>query len=492
MATAASPESLRDEPASSSGSLLESALAPLASLKLTVALFAFSLLIVLVGTLAQTEMDIWEVKSEYFESYITYVEFNVMMPKSFFPNRPDFSGGLFLPGGALIGLLLIINLASAHVVRFKVRARGSQLAIGLLGMGVGALITAFVIMGGHSKEGIQDVSFFEWKTLWLLLKLSLVVFWFLSVYATIQLVLKRSEEEGGKIVELSLMGTVVGTLTLLIGFLLYQGSDAALGDSSMRILWQLIQGLLCGVSLLFGAVYLFNQRAGIVVMHLGVALLMISELLVSLAAVEQQMTISEGETTSFAQDIRTTEIAFVAQGEPKNKTIVVPRRYLEKSARSGARISDPKLPVDLVVLDYYKNSDLTRGQPGSDNQATAGAGQYLVAKDLRAAGGAESSGGVDFPSVYVEFFEKTSGDSLGVYLLSLMLSVQDFEDTLSLPNGDDYSISLRFKRSYKPYSVTLLETNRVNYEGTMKAKSYDSVVRIKTLAMRTSLKSESG
>ena len=248
MATAASPESIGDDRAATGDSVfqvLEWVLSPLASLKLTVVLFAFSLVIVLVGTLAQSEMNIWEVKSQYFESYVTYVEFNVLMPKSFFPNRPDYSGGMFLPGGALIGLLLIINLISAHVIRFKVRARGNQLVVGLLGMAVGCLITAFVIMGGHSKEGIQDISFLDWSTLWLMLKISLVLFWFLSVYALIQLIVKLKDDEH-KIVELSMVGAVVGLLTLVIGYLLYQGSDAALGDSSMRILWQLIQGLLCG------------------------------------------------------------------------------------------------------------------------------------------------------------------------------------------------------------------------------------------------------
>ncbi len=480
MATAASPESIGDDRAATGDSVfqvLEWVLSPLASLKLTVVLFAFSLVIVLVGTLAQSEMNIWEVKSQYFESYVTYVEFNVLMPKSFFPNRPDYSGGMFLPGGALIGLLLIINLISAHVIRFKVRARGNQLVVGLLGMAVGCLITAFVIMGGHSKEGIQDISFLDWSTLWLMLKISLVLFWFLSVYALIQLIVKLKDDEH-KIVELSMVGAVVGLLTLVIGYLLYQGSDAALGDSSMRILWQLIQGLLCGIALLFGAVYLFNQRAGIVVMHLGVALLMISELFVSLSAVEQQMTIFEGETANFARDIRTTEIAFVAPGGVKNVTTVVPRQVLEQSARSGGKVSDDKLPVDMVVLEYLKNSDLKDGEPGEGNRATAGAGQYLIAENKRAAGGAESTSDVDFPSLYVEFFEKKSGDSLGVFLLSTMLSAQDFEDKLTLADGQDYFVSLRFKRAYKPYSVKLLETNRVNYAGTSKAQSYDSIVRI--------------
>ena len=50
---------------------LESVLAPLASLKLTVFLFLLSIFIVLAGTLAQVEADIWEVIGEYFRVNMT-------------------------------------------------------------------------------------------------------------------------------------------------------------------------------------------------------------------------------------------------------------------------------------------------------------------------------------------------------------------------------------------------------------------------------------
>ena len=46
-------------------------LTPLASLKLTVVLFVMSIFIVLAGTLAQTEKDIWQVMHDYFRMDLT-------------------------------------------------------------------------------------------------------------------------------------------------------------------------------------------------------------------------------------------------------------------------------------------------------------------------------------------------------------------------------------------------------------------------------------
>ena len=47
-------------------SALSRVLGPLASLKLTVVLFALAIVIVLAGTLAQVNADVWDVVDEYF------------------------------------------------------------------------------------------------------------------------------------------------------------------------------------------------------------------------------------------------------------------------------------------------------------------------------------------------------------------------------------------------------------------------------------------
>ena len=73
---------LRDEHAGL-GPLLNRLLAPLASLQLTVALFAAAIFIILAGTLAQVEKDIWQVIAEYFRTSFAWIDFKIFVPPSF-------------------------------------------------------------------------------------------------------------------------------------------------------------------------------------------------------------------------------------------------------------------------------------------------------------------------------------------------------------------------------------------------------------------------
>src|SRR5688572_10583881 len=68
--------------------VLDAFMRGLASLKLTVGLFAFSIFIVLIGTLAQTDADIWQVVRDYFHAGVMWVDVNLFFPKSFFPKMP--------------------------------------------------------------------------------------------------------------------------------------------------------------------------------------------------------------------------------------------------------------------------------------------------------------------------------------------------------------------------------------------------------------------
>jgi ABC-type transport system involved in cytochrome c biogenesis permease subunit len=117
-----------------------SLLKPLASLRLTVALFVLSVLLVFFGTLAQMHNGIWTVVDQYFWSWFVWVDGQLLLDfgKVFFwlspglnvltftvpaPLQSTFGTtvplGFPLPAGKLLGLLMLINLTAAHAVRFK-------------------------------------------------------------------------------------------------------------------------------------------------------------------------------------------------------------------------------------------------------------------------------------------------------------------------------------------------------------------------------------
>ncbi|MFI5356321.1 MAG: cytochrome c biogenesis protein CcsA [Opitutales bacterium] len=104
------------------------------SLKLTVVLLVFSIVLILAATLDQVNLGIWAVQAKYFHSFVIYWQ------------RGNFSVPVF-PGGYTIGGLLLINLLAAHFYRFKLTARkiGIWLAhAGLILLLVGELVSGLL------------------------------------------------------------------------------------------------------------------------------------------------------------------------------------------------------------------------------------------------------------------------------------------------------------------------------------------------------------
>ena len=86
----------------------ERALKFLTSLRLTVVLLSAGLLLVFVGTLAQVHEGLYQAQTRYFKSWFVWK-----------PTIGDSAWPVLLPGGYLIGSMLLLNLLAAHATRFK-------------------------------------------------------------------------------------------------------------------------------------------------------------------------------------------------------------------------------------------------------------------------------------------------------------------------------------------------------------------------------------
>jgi ABC-type transport system involved in cytochrome c biogenesis permease subunit len=516
---------LGGEPATFTG-IMRSAFQSLASLKLTVVLFAMSIFIIWVGTLAQVDKDMWEVIALYFRAKICWIPVTVLFPRTWFPHLGEpvmrvlvalpwlilgtlgvlpylqrrtvqlswllgggllmmfgvaaavqaaAFGGFFFPGGALIGAALAVNLLAAHALRFRIKAGGVQLLFGLLLLAVGCFLTWLVIAGGHSHTGLQDEPLFSYEQLWLWCKSALTVF----TAATCGLLVYMLARARHRIIELVIVASIAVLVGPFCGWLWLAGDSAYLGDAGMRILWQLIQGGLSGLVLLAGCLLVFKRRGPIVLIHAGLGLMMFGELFVTLYAVEERLVIREGETISYAIDIREPELAVVdpSYSETQEDVIAIPRSLLLDSLRNERPIQHPDLPFGIQVEQYVKNSDLRRAAPDDTNPATAGYGVNWMIEDVRASSGADASGAVDMASAYVTLLDKDSGQKLDTYVVSQLLAAQGIEQQVPV-DGRTYDMSLRFKRTYKPYAMTLIDVRKDDYIGTSTPKNYSSDVRL--------------
>ncbi|MDA9934227.1 cytochrome c biogenesis protein CcsA [Rubripirellula sp.] len=442
------------------------------SLKFTVVLFALSLVTVLVGTLAQDEMNMFEVKQRYFTCWFTQLYFDDFFPQAFYPHDSPVRGSIPYPGGALIGVLLMINLVAAKSTRFRVSGKGSQLLAGVGIIALGSLLAFFVVAAGHSSEGLQGTPPISYEALWASVLASLAVMAFGCVYAGVQ-------------VSQGTMKTLAFCLAALIGaFVAYSlADDFRIGDPGLRIVWQLAKGLGAGIILLVGCLMVFGKQGGNVLLHLGVGLLMFGQFAFGDRQLEQRLSLIEGESSNTLVNLDLIELDLIAKGETGDEVIAIPGSRLRTAAETGVVISDESLPVDVGVVEFYENSNLRTAQ--GENLATAGFGLEAEAVRARKSGGTDSE--LNLASAYVDLIDKETGESLGVYLVSQLLSdrvmlladgkSKDRYDSVTIGDAA-YDIGLKFHREVKPYWVQLVDVRRVNYSGTDTPRDYSSFIRI--------------
>ncbi|MFM2097354.1 MAG: Cytochrome c biosis protein CcsA [Planctomycetota bacterium] len=452
-------------------------LAPLASLKLTVALLSLSLLLVLFGTLAQDRMGVWRVVGQYFQSWFVLVPLQIFFPTAWFPERQNVTGGFWFPGGATLGLLMMLNLLTAHLVRFKAHVRDWRLPAGSALVALGALITAWVILRGHNSDGLQAEPPMSWETL-RTITLAATIFGIagIAVFGFYLQQWKRHIEAWISWAVASVIG-----LGLAVGYAKGWGVDSA----GMRILWQLLQGEVAALVLLAGCYLLFAKRAGVVLLHAGIGLLMYGQYYVSKYDTEEQMIVSEGETINYAQDIRCVELAVMERHGKDDRVTAIPlirAGHFTKFA-TDRMISDDKLPFDIEVVACYEHSSLQPADKSAENKANAGRGLEVMAIEQSASAGASSDSKVDESSAYIKLVNRKTKEDLGTFLLSQAAyrsptgGFIDLDAAVTV-DGQDYDLTLRFERNYKPYTIRLLDVRKDDYVGTSTPRNYSSTIHL--------------
>ena len=131
------------------------ALNALASLRLTVVLFALSLVLVFTGTLAQMDANIIAVVDNYFWSWGVWIPATVFVrfAQVFLEVSPDTalaeSYGFWFPGGFLLGWAMLANLCAAHLLRFRAVQTYREIRKGFAaGQGAKTLLNVVLRRGG--------------------------------------------------------------------------------------------------------------------------------------------------------------------------------------------------------------------------------------------------------------------------------------------------------------------------------------------------------
>ncbi|TWT71074.1 cytochrome c biogenesis protein [Crateriforma conspicua] len=450
-------------------------LRPLGSLKVTVVLFAVSLILVLVGTLAQDEMNMQDVKERYFLSWIAPLHFDDFFPQAFFPHEQAIPGVLPFPGGALVGVLLMVNLLAAKITRFRMQARGRRLAMGLGFLVAGFVIAGLIVASGHNSDGLQGAPPITYPQLWGVLMGGIAMLAAFCGWAA-------TTANG-----LSARVTLILVSLVLVGFMVFAiATGYRIGDPGLRIVWQLLKGVGAGAVLLVGCQMLFGRQGGNVLLHLGVGLLMVGQFAFGDRQLEQRLSLVEDQMTNTFVNLDEVELVFLTESQQQQNVIAVPVQRLAAIEGRDTTFDDPALPVRIKVVDFFENSKLIDVEDlDGDNPADQGNGLDFAATELPKSGGANPE--MDIPAAYIELLDADGDQSLGTFLVSQQLSDLNMlspgttaDDLFNEITVDEttYKFGLRLHREVKPYWVKLEDVRRVNYSGTETPRDYSSFIRI--------------
>lgn len=295
----------------------------LSSLRLTVTLLGFAMVLIFVATITQVELGINEVQEKFFRSWIAW--WDVM------PGTGKFA--IPIPGGTLLGVLLIVNLLAAHGARFKLR-------------------------------------------------------------------------------------------------------------------W---------------------NKAGMIVIHSGILLMLLGEIFTGLLGREAQMVINEKETLNYSTFPREVELVVIRpDGDGLETVTAIPQSRLKDGA------GFPFGGFTLKIHSYHANSEIVRESEATEKagttRATEGLGKgYAVIGRSRVT----TDDRRDLATAFVEIIPD-GGKSQGRWLLSnAFRNEESFEAA-----GRSWRMAIRQRRLYHPFSIKLLDFSHDRYLGTNVPKNFSSKIRI--------------
>lgn len=213
------------------------------------------------------------------------------------------------------------------------------------------------------------------------------------------------------------------------------------------------------------------RKAGIWIVHAGLILLFVGEFVTSAFQVDARLAVEEGQTVNFLEVPREVELAVADQTDPTVEDVY---GVSERALGAGGTVAITGTPLSVRVLAYHRNAQLGRPAPGApDAGATQGAGVGLAFIGLPPVTNDEQA---DLSVALVEVLD--GGRPLGRWLASNAIAApQQF-----MVGNRVYALSLRDRRVYLPYTLTLEKFSHDVYPGTDIPKNFSSLVRLQNPA----------
>ena len=215
------------------------------------------------------------------------------------------------------------------------------------------------------------------------------------------------------------------------------------------------------------------KKSGIFLVHFGLILLLVSELLTDIMAVESQMPVDEGGRSNYSTAFRQNELVFIDRSHPEHDTVhAIPSKLL----KPGRTIDVPDSPLSIRTVSWYPNAEIGRANEAGpvESPATHGAavkmGIVVTPKEE-----VYAEGEFNTETAYVEVLGPDG--TIGVWLVSNVIDDR-FPPQMVQLEDQEWEIALRFTRYYHPFEVELIDFKHDKYPGTEIPFNYSSEVKV--------------
>lgn len=217
------------------------------------------------------------------------------------------------------------------------------------------------------------------------------------------------------------------------------------------------------------------KKLGITCIHTGLLLLIISGFLIGALQEESQMILNKNESVYFSQNMRKTELVIIDKNDPlEDHVISIPTSLLKENET----IFLPNLPFSLRVEYFYPNADIGLRSQNPEAKPTLATRGFASEMDLTISPKplSQRDNIVNAQAAYITIH--ANGTALGTWLVSSILDNDRFPAQQFNYENKTYEIEMRFKRTYYPFSLTLIEFTHECYPGTEIPKYFSSSVQL--------------
>ena len=207
------------------------------------------------------------------------------------------------------------------------------------------------------------------------------------------------------------------------------------------------------------------KKLGIVILHLGGILLLVGGGLTAIFSSEGNMVIEEGAQSNHVEDYHFMELAIINTSAVNFDEFTI---FDQPLLKRNQVLAHANLNFEIEIINYLENCDPTKRNPPAGIQHKGMLKKFMLS-ELKP----EKEDNWNRPGMIYKISNSgTNADGMyGIFL------GQSISQTVSV-NDKDYTIILRRKRTYLPFSIELLDFKKILHPGTDIPKSYSSDINL--------------